>query len=128
MASDNGRSGIIHRIATKQHKLDRIDFKELHFKDAFGMNVFSEAVQRERLPKPVFKAILENSTRICDAKFGNMFLYQGNKFQLVAQHNAPSAYEEHVGIGRWSWRASSLSMNNSLINLPKHFLPTLISV
>src|SRR3954470_20854576 len=57
MSKPTGRSGIIQRIATKEHKLDRIDFKELHFKDAFGANVFSEAIQRERLPKPVFKAL-----------------------------------------------------------------------
>jgi len=57
MAKPTGRAEIIQRIATTEHKLDRIDFKELHFKDAFGANVFSEAVQRERLPKPVFKAL-----------------------------------------------------------------------
>ena len=49
MAKPTGRSDIIQRIATTEHKLDRMDFKELHFKDAFGANVFSEAVQRERL-------------------------------------------------------------------------------
>lgn len=57
MATPTGRGEIIQRIATTEHKLDRVDFKELHFKDAFGINVFSEAVQRERLPKPIFKAI-----------------------------------------------------------------------
>ncbi len=57
MANVTARGGIIQKIATKQHKLDLIDFKELHFKDAFGLNVFSEAVQRERLPKPIFKAL-----------------------------------------------------------------------
>jgi glutamine synthetase len=57
MAKTTGRAGIIQKIATTEHKLDRVDFKELHFKDAFGANVFNEAVQRERLPKPVFKAL-----------------------------------------------------------------------
>jgi glutamine synthetase len=57
MAKPTGRAEIIQRIATTEHKLDRIDFKELHFKDAFGANVFNEATQRERLPKPVFKAL-----------------------------------------------------------------------
>jgi glutamine synthetase len=57
MPTTKGRGQIIQKIATTEHKLDRVDFKELHFKDAFGMNVFNEAVQRERLPKPVFKAI-----------------------------------------------------------------------
>src|SRR6185436_11364290 len=33
------------------------DFKKTHIKDLFAANVFSEAVQRERLPKAVFKAL-----------------------------------------------------------------------
>jgi glutamine synthetase len=57
MATPTGRGEIIQKIATTEHKLDRIDFKEVHFKDAFGANVFGEAVQRERLPKPIFKAL-----------------------------------------------------------------------
>jgi hypothetical protein len=44
--------------------------------------------------QPVFNAILENATRICEAKFGNMYLYEGDAFRFVAQHNAPLAYVE----------------------------------
>jgi two-component system, NtrC family, sensor kinase len=44
--------------------------------------------------KPVFDAILENATRICEAKFGTMWLREGDAFRVVALHNAPSAYEE----------------------------------
>src|SRR5262249_36555091 len=32
--------------------------------------------------KPVFDAILENATRICEAKFGNLFLYADNSFRI----------------------------------------------
>ncbi|MFZ1004510.1 MAG: GAF domain-containing protein, partial [Pseudolabrys sp.] len=49
--------------------------------------------------KPVFEAILENATRICEAKFGNLFLYADNSFRIAAQKNAPSAYAE-----RWQQR------------------------
>jgi GAF domain-containing protein len=52
---------------------------------------------------PVFNSILENAARICEAKFGNVFIYERNKFQLVAQHNPPPAYVEWVRAGRWSW-------------------------
>ena len=57
MAKPSGRSEIIQKIASTKQKLDLIDFKELHFKDIFGSNVFNEISQRERLPKPIFKAL-----------------------------------------------------------------------
>jgi GAF domain-containing protein len=42
----------------------------------------------------VFQAILENATRICEAKFGSMYLYEEDAFRFVAQHNAPLAFIE----------------------------------
>src|SRR5262245_19748598 len=57
MSKPTGRAAIIQRIATTDFKLNRMDFKEQHFKDAFGANVFGEAIQRERIPNPVFKAL-----------------------------------------------------------------------
>ena len=42
--------------------------------------------------RPVFETILENATRICEAKFGNLFLYDHGTFRIVARHNAPAAY------------------------------------
>jgi class 3 adenylate cyclase/DNA-binding FrmR family transcriptional regulator len=44
--------------------------------------------------KPVFDTILERATRICEAKFGTMWLREGDAFRVVALHNAPPAYEE----------------------------------
>src|SRR5215475_11285652 len=44
--------------------------------------------------EPVFKAMLENAVRICGAKFGNLFLCEGNAFRAVAFHRAPPAYVE----------------------------------
>ena len=43
---------------------------------------------------PVFNALLEHATRICEAKFGTMWLREGDAFRAVALHNASSAYEE----------------------------------
>ena len=41
----------------------------------------------------VFQAMLENATRICEAKFGSMYLYEGgDAFRFVAAHNAPPAF------------------------------------
>ena len=44
--------------------------------------------------KPVFDAMLENATRLCEAKFGSLLLREGDAFRSVAQHNAPLAYVE----------------------------------
>jgi adenylate cyclase len=44
--------------------------------------------------KPVFQTILENATRICEAKFGTLYLREGEGFRTVAAHNAPPAYIE----------------------------------
>src|SRR5262245_13169185 len=38
--------------------------------------------------------MLENATRICDAKFGSMYLREGDAFCIVAMHNAPPAFAD----------------------------------
>jgi GAF domain-containing protein len=49
--------------------------------------------------KPVFEAILENAVRLCGAKFGNLYLREGDGFRAAAMHNAPPAYaEQRAGI------------------------------
>jgi len=44
--------------------------------------------------EPVFQAMLENATRICEAKFGILFLSTGDGFHTAAMHNAPPALVE----------------------------------
>jgi two-component system, NtrC family, sensor kinase len=44
--------------------------------------------------EPVFQAMLENAVRICGAKFGVLFLSEGDAFRCVALHGAPAAYAE----------------------------------
>jgi len=44
--------------------------------------------------KPVFDAMLENAVRICEAQFGNLFLFDGHEARMAAMHNAPAAYEQ----------------------------------
>ena len=42
----------------------------------------------------VFQAILANATRLCGAKFGTLYLRDGNSFRAAAFHNAPPAFIE----------------------------------
>jgi two-component system, NtrC family, sensor kinase len=50
--------------------------------------------------EPVFNAILTNATRLCAAKFGNLWLCKNGGFQLAATHGIrPPAYEEQFRIG-----------------------------
>jgi GAF domain-containing protein len=44
--------------------------------------------------EPVFAAILANATRLCEAEFGNLFLYEGDGLRTVAAHNVPPAFAE----------------------------------
>jgi signal transduction histidine kinase len=44
--------------------------------------------------EPVFHAILEKATRICAAKFGTLFLYDGKAFHFAADVGAPREYVE----------------------------------
>jgi signal transduction histidine kinase len=47
---------------------------------------------------PVFEAMLANAVRLCEAKFGSLYLHEGDAFRIAAMHNAPPAYEAL----RWS--------------------------
>jgi signal transduction histidine kinase len=42
--------------------------------------------------QPVFDSILSNATRICEAKFGDLYLRDGDAFRMAATHDSPSAY------------------------------------
>ena len=44
--------------------------------------------------EPVFATMLENAVRICDAKFGNIYRWDGEALHLVATHNTPPAFAE----------------------------------
>jgi GAF domain-containing protein len=42
--------------------------------------------------EPVFQAMLENAVRLCQAKFGDLYLRDRDGFRMVATHNSPPAY------------------------------------
>src|SRR5262249_38900011 len=41
---------------------------------------------------PVFRKMLENACRVCEANFGTMNLWNGEEFNNVARHNMPPAF------------------------------------
>jgi two-component system, NtrC family, sensor kinase len=52
--------------------------------------------------EPVFNAILQNATRICEAKFGHLFLSEGSDFRVVALQSVGLTYPD------WLKRGSKL--------------------
>ena len=44
--------------------------------------------------QPVFQAMLENAVRICDAKFGNIYRWEGDALHLAASHDTPPAFAQ----------------------------------
>ena len=44
--------------------------------------------------EPVFRAMLEKAVRICGAKFGQLFLSEGDGYRAVAMHDVPRAFAE----------------------------------
>ena len=43
---------------------------------------------------PVFRAILANATRICEANFGTLQRHDGGTIRVAAMHNVPKAFSE----------------------------------
>jgi GAF domain-containing protein len=46
--------------------------------------------------EPVFNTILENATRICEAKFGMLTMVQGNEYRVAATYGASPEYVEFM--------------------------------
>jgi two-component system, NtrC family, sensor kinase len=44
--------------------------------------------------KPVFEAILANALRICEAKFGHILLYDGERYHASHLHDVPPSYRQ----------------------------------
>ncbi|MGC2716804.1 MAG: GAF domain-containing protein [Pseudolabrys sp.] len=86
--------GATERIALLEHRLNEALEQQTATSDVLGVISSSPGEL-----KPVFEAILESATRICTAKFANLFLYADNSFRIAAQKNAPIPYAE-----RWRQR------------------------
>ena len=52
--------------------------------------------------RPVFEAILTNARRLCEAKFGHLLIYDGERFRVAAVHAAPSILTDFLNRGPFS--------------------------
>ena len=61
--------------------------------------------------EPVFRAILESAVRICEARFGTLYLREGDGYRASVMYNAPPSYAEsragiiHPSPSSTLWRA-----------------------
>jgi hypothetical protein len=46
---------------------------------------------------PVFKAKLEKAHALCEASFGGLMIYGGERFRSAAQQGVPEAFQEFIG-------------------------------
>ncbi len=44
--------------------------------------------------EPVFQAMLSNAVRLCEARFGILYLHDGGSLRIVASHNVPPAFAD----------------------------------
>jgi class 3 adenylate cyclase len=60
--------------------------------------------------EPVFAAMLGRATRICEAKFGNLFMREGETFRAVAWHGEPTYVN--------TWQGPALTIKTDMTDLP----------
>jgi two-component system, NtrC family, sensor kinase len=64
--------------------------------------------------EPVFRAMLDRAVRICEARFGNLYLREGDGFRAAVMHNVPPAYAEsragvvHPSHNSTLWQATQM--------------------
>ena len=78
------------KIALLEHKLN--EALEQQTATSEILKVISNSPGRL---EPVFNVMLEKAVRICEAKFGVLWLCENGGFRSVAQHNTPPAFAEH---------------------------------
>ena len=102
--TDNRQKQLVKRL-----KLERDEALELQAASSEVLKIISSSPSNL---KSVFEAMLANALRICEAKFGHVLLYDGERFHAAHLHDVPPAYrifwEQHgpispspkTGLGR----------------------------
>ena len=53
---------------------------------------YRSSVRRPAIWQPVFQSMLENATRICEAKFGSLLSFDGKMFEFAAEVGTPPEF------------------------------------
>jgi hypothetical protein len=69
---------------------------------------------------PVFDAMLEKATRLCDASFGTLWTFDGDRFHTAALHNVPAPYGEFLPQTPYQPDPQSISRGMSCIEGVTH--------
>jgi signal transduction histidine kinase len=70
------------------------ELKEAHERETAATEVLRVISSSPGGLEPIFKHMLDNAIRICEAKFGNIYLVEHDAIRLVATHNTPPAFVE----------------------------------
>ena len=71
-----------------KNRINTVRFPHLNIPGNTDLTLSKSALE------PVFQAMLENATRICEAKFGVLNLYENEVLRMGAMHNVPPAFAE----------------------------------
>jgi hypothetical protein len=82
-SSPSGEDTVVARLT---HELR--ETTEQHTATAEMLRVISSSPKDLQ---PVFQVMLKNAARLCDAKFGNIYRWDGDALHLVATQNVPAA-------------------------------------
>ena len=85
-------------VATKETNVEQLtrELAEAREREAATAEVLKVISSSPGELEPVFKAMLEQATRVCDAKFGILFRYEGGLFHPVASLDLPPAFADFM--------------------------------
>jgi two-component system NtrC family sensor kinase len=92
----NAPKGVRRLVADKEPNVEQLtrELAEAREREAATAEVLQVISGSPAELEPVFETILANATRLCDAKFGTLNLYDGNVFRIAAVYKVPSAFAE----------------------------------
>src|SRR5262245_56444770 len=100
-SSDESQAALITKLKADARNLEKkLEVRSHELTEAREQQVATSEILRVISSSPgeleqAFKAILENATRICEAKFGMLYLWGGEgQYSVAALHGAPSRLAE----------------------------------